>query len=267
MNQFVEILNFELLHDYFINGKCNQIQIIPDVDTQQWISKSGMKFFQKENIGRLMIPDQFNLQEVLDETPDFELQFDGISSNPEFINFTKFPIDKLGRIVFKNESATNNVNGSIELSNEFQADSNFGNKIVSIQIKLSNLISNKTDWPNNYKVQLNSRKTVWKYYLIDGSNKNMIFKLEGEGNELFSGPTSVELPNNSAAQLFDSGTNLIPFKEAGTMNLSLRGISAEKINDDGQIILNHLPNANPGSLQSSIANGKQELYSAIYVYI
>ena len=268
MDSYREILNIKLLHEYYGNGQSKFLQLKPDFNTQNWINQLGLKFIQTKNIGRLFVPDSFNIQSILDETPDFKMQFNCISSVPTFINFTDFPIDRLGVLVFENSNEEDNEKESIELVRSFKEDGNPGQAVALVSLSLANINSNQTNWPINYVVQFKSRLSRWKYFIVNNSlEEGTQFGLTGKGHELFSGPTTVELPNNAIANLFDSGSNLIPVKENSSNDLKLKRINSSHENTGDEILIEHLPNASPDALQSSGVNGKQEIFSAIYVYI
>lgn len=262
MSKFREILNLQLLHEYYLDGRCNDFHIVPDHKTKQWISSRGAKFLQTENIGRLFIPDSLDLEEESNQTPEAKLQFNGVSSNIQFINFTDFPIDKIGHLVFSNHEAS-------FLPNFEEAEDAHGNSNIAVfEFLLAKLVKEKPNWPVNYSAQFNSRRTKWKYYFINNSlPEKTELKLGGKGYEMFSGPGDSKLPNGDPAQLFDSGSNLIPIKQKSDIDLNVMSVENENINSSDRILIEHLPNASPESLQSDIVENQSEIYSAMYVYL
>lgn len=268
MGSYREILNIELLHEYYGNDQNNFLQLKPDVNTQDWFNQQGFKFIQTKNIGRLLVPETVDLQDLLLENPDFEIRFDCTSNTSSFINYTDFPLDQLGVLVFKNNINEESEKEKIELPQSFEEDANSGLVVALVVLSLKNIDNNKDNWPVNYVVPFKSRRTRWKYFIINSSlEQGTQLGLGGKGHDLFKDPESVELPNNTTAQLFDSDSNLIPIKEESSIDLKLKKVNSNIENTGEEVLMEHLPNASPDALQSLIVNGKQEIFSAIYVYI
>lgn len=262
MNNYREILNIQLLHEYYKDGQCKLLQLKPDSITMKWINMKGLIFTQTKNIGRLFVPKSFSLQEAISDTPDFKLQFSAISNSSLFNNFTEFPINKLGVWFFEND------NEQAELSPSFKEGDDYGMAVALASLSLSKLKNNNDDWPINYVINFKSRLTPWKYFIINNSQAEGIkFGLSGKGQELFQESTPTQLPNGQTAEVFESGSNFIPLKEDSPIDLALLKITPDNPSTGNEVFIEHLPNAGPDNIQYSLVDGKKEIYSAIYIYI
>jgi hypothetical protein len=264
MSTYQEILSIHLLHEYYENGQCKNMKILPDANTQKWMTSTGVLFRQTENVGRLYIPDSFSLADAIDEAPeDFQLRFDCISTDSLFLNFTEMPIDAIGTLVFTNEFLESAEEAPIELTGTFHANTNPSQPVATILLDLTELESLQENSPVHYSVQFKSREVAWVYYIVNASDsfKADQFKLDGPESDLFNGPFPATLQNGTNAVSFDSGDNLIPFQERSSIVLNL----SDPLTN--QILISRLPTARPESLQSKTVEGKRKIYSAIYIYL
>ncbi|GJM35572.1 MAG: hypothetical protein DHS20C18_45730 [Saprospiraceae bacterium] len=262
MTNYQELLNIQLLHEYYTDGKFSQVNIQPDTATQQWMKQLGIRFLQQDNVARLVAPDSINLQEISSETPALQLRFECVANDPLFVNFTDIPIDSPGTLTYsKDAKEESNVNAPIALLGEFEPSGGQVQISAAINIALADLKQAQATLPIVYTVPFKARSTSWRYYVIS-QDEHLLLQLKNQQGELWNAPTSTMLPDGSKAQLFDSGAVLFPFQENSPVHLSLFD-SAKKM-----VLIDRLPNASPQSLQYPKPNdGTQEVYSQVYVYL
>lgn len=242
-----KLFSVELLHDYFRNNIAKDISVQPTKETKDWMMQNNCLLKGQGNVWSVFIP-----KDLEDGARPNTLEFECQSADYNFINFTDFPIDEIGCLYFSNESDPTDEG----LKSEFKSAEDHVPAAALIQIDLSKI----NEAGSEFRIQFNSRKLCWKYFIINTTGKNFTeIKLIGDNSELFEGPTDVELPTGQKSQLFDSKSNLFPFQEMGGMDLKL---SIAENAAPATLIL--LPNA---SAQSIERNKEGKIKAAIYVYI
>lgn len=255
MNRYIEILSIEVKHEYYADGKCKFLNIVPDLGTQQWFSKNDMQLRSKGNgVWALYVHDMIDVEEIKEYTSaDFRLRFNCLSNHADFNLFTDIPLEANLCLVYskdvKDEEAT-----------EFVA------KKESIRMPAKELVAcidiSLNDFDTAaYTVLFEARAVPVEYYIMSslGQVGNQTLELQGGQAHLFTGPESVKLPNGSPAQVFDSGKNVFKFKEREHVPILNLKISS---GDGARGFSISLPSADFRSLK---LHG-QELYVPIFVY-
>jgi hypothetical protein len=254
MITYKAFLNIALYHDYFNNGLCEVVRINPDEETVNWLKSRGIVFRQTANNFELFAPEDLNILEEVSFNPGLNLDFTGATSDPEFINYTDFPLNELGEMVFSSQPGQ-----PAELNKVFEPKV-YPQVVMRISINLDHINQSSEDWPNQYTAHFNARAIRWKYIIIDKTgNIEPHFSLSGTAHSLFSVPHKEMVENIGEAYVFDSGNNLIPFKEQNGIDLSLNYSHSNHSNSL------RLPSASPSHLQFD-KEGK-EPYSTIYLYV
>ncbi len=262
MIKYLNLLQIQLFHDYYMDGNAQNMHLEVEELTGRWLFQAGIRFIQSGNSGRLMVPESFNLKEAIRQNPNMTLTFRCISQERGFINFTDYPIDEFGQMLFSNQEAEKTDQGPFLLKGTFTPDSN-PREVATIRIHLDQL----TEWPIEYQVRFKSRATTWKYFIIGGSDSNLKLKLSGADAGLFKSATA-RLPDGQMAQVFDSGKNLIPSKEKSQIDLSLLSVANDKPEED-TVLIAYMPTPAFRDIMPTSSNedGEQEIYTAIYVYV
>lgn len=139
--------------------------------------------------------------------------------------------------------------------------------------------------PVHYYLELNSRSTIWNYYIISTGAPLSDLKITTIAPRsprpiTFTGPSRVLLPNEQPAELFVSDSP-IPLQQQSTYRFQLSGLAGGLGTRDG-ILMDNLPVASSGqvipiwgnyatsSLDDSsgeTASARLAMFSDIYVYV
>lgn len=266
-NQYALLFSVEINHSYYKDGICRGLQCIPSAKTQNLIAKyallirntpNGFSFYASTD---KEVKDFINGIKTTEEEISFS--FDVMSSDPGFTSFTDYPISEIG--VFSFHTPTEGDTTTLE--RKFIPD--ITNTIsFSITIDFDAIIRFRESGNNpNYKVELASRKTQWRYYIINSSGQQFEkLEIKGDSGIPFGEGTEVTLQNGQKALLFSSGASKLPIseKELYTFNL----ISTKTIlgNRREQTIAPKLPNAGT-TIEMYIEDNTKQVASPMYIYI
>lgn len=264
MTQLELWCSFEISHSYYRNNICRHLDFVPNENTLSWLQQYGLRWFQSAaNKWQLWCPAQFDLANFMSENPSKKLVFQGVSSDPNFIQFTQFPIDQLGYYEFSTEGLQQITSPKIDIPGKFNSKASISNTVAIIDLDLGAIKSTATQ----YKISFEARKTRWQYYVI---KQQQFLKgtlcLQGKAAKLFTGPELTKSLNDLDAECFDSTTNLLALQEQGAIELSLLIQKESRQSTTSQLLVEYLPNPSPGSL-SKAKDGGKELISAMYIYV
>ena len=263
MQQYTELLNIQLLHEYYKDEVCREVSIRPDQETANWLRNVGGLFRAKGPVWAILIPSTLDLAAESQAKSDFQLQFECSSGNPGFFTFTDTPLNELGQIVFSDDEVVYSGQSTIDLKGNFESQSSPLNKVATIVLSLANLAAAKQEWPLIYTARFSTRSVQWKYFFITQQNSACEkLVLKKEGSNLFEQKEEETIPGGVTAKVFSSGENKIALKERSSLDMTL---ACEQTTGE-EVLLDHLPNAGPSSLQIP-KEGEGLLYAAIYVYL
>jgi hypothetical protein len=194
-------------------------------------------------------------------------EFVGITTDPNFYNFTELPINEIGVLKYvSNATVANTSNSSIQLQETFVKQASTENTI-KITIQFDDLINlQKTQDRIQFHIQLQARETQWNYYIVNNSNQEY-YQLEiqsSDENIQFSGSTAVTLQNGQNALLFSSQTTKIPLKNEVTYKFDLISTKKTIAGERKEIVVKGLPIPSPQNLQ---VQDDLTIASLVYVYI
>lgn len=264
MTQYELWCSLEISHSYYRDNICRNLNLVPDQNTVSRLQRYGLRWFQSAaNEWQLWCPAQLDLADFISGNPSNKLVFKGVSSDPNFIQFTQFPVDQLGYYEFSTEGLQQITKSKINIPGKFNSKASISNSVAIIDLDLG-VIKSK---PTQYLISFEARKTRWQYYVIKQEQflKGSL-RLQGESANLFTGPELTKSLNDLDAECFDSTTNLLALQELGAIELSLLIQKEGRQSTTSQLLVEYLPNPNPGSL-SSAQDGGTELISAMYIYV
>lgn len=184
--KYVKLFTLETLHDYYRDNICRDVIVKPNEGTQNWINKYGCIFKGQLNSWHFFAPETINLNDLTEGNERIKLEFSCKSSHPGFVNFTNFPIDKLGYYYFSNKINEASDNGALILKPEFKSSEFADSDIAKISVELSELLDENEINSPAYKIEFQSRHLAWKYFIIDNSGQyTEPLKLNGEKANFF----------------------------------------------------------------------------------
>ncbi|MFT5890101.1 MAG: hypothetical protein ACI9Y7_000190 [Dokdonia sp.] len=258
-------------HTYYADGICKDLQYTPSLETQKLMNRyslylqtipEGFSFYTTTDQS---ITDFLKYIKTTDDATSFS--FDVTSMNQDFTVFTDYPITSVGAFYFDSVNTTI-IGGSTVLNGVFEPSSM---SLVSFTITIDyDAIIRFRESGNNprYSIQFTSRKTQWRYYIINNSNQHFE-KLEIQSNSdiQFEDPIEVTLPNNTIALLFSSGSVKIPLEENPTHTFNLVATKTSLGNTRTQVIIQGLPIAKSNSIETYTEGDTTYVASPLYIYI
>lgn len=251
---FKKIITVSLSHAYYNEGLTNELQLVPDEETKQWFQQAQLKWTQRGAVGELYVPESFSLDDYAATNPETTLKLDLVANDPLFMNYTAMPFNINQRVLF-----TNSDDESSELIRSLIDSTSSNDVFVSLELSLDQLPVGKLE--HTYKLSLEARGAIWRYFIINHNNETGELSLAGNGSELFERGENTILSDGTEAQLFTSGANLIPFKMQTDISPELL------IPSNGHAINMRLPTPLLNSLKQELVDGEEKVYADSYIYL
>jgi|GEM_PF-3205269 len=206
------LFKIELRHSYFEESKLRDVVVKPSEDSALLLQEFDMPIVLQENVLNVYLPQTTNALDLI--ALGITLQFDMVSQDPYFSNYTALPLKEKGIVLFTNDTASSHP---ALLSTAHQTRANPTQIVGRIAIGLANLPYADNQEPFTYIAQFTARAVAVKYRVMAPPSKTQL-KIKGDDAALFSGPYPLVLVDGTNVQVFDSGTNLFPLSEVSLMN-------------------------------------------------
>ncbi|MCO7226564.1 hypothetical protein [Pleionea sp. CnH1-48] len=279
--QVLADINIE--HEFFDYKPCRALNLeFNETSKKRLFNADVMAINRKSSIQLLMSPRSLRVINAYIRDNESNLVIKVHASDPLFYNFTKMNI-KNGKTTYylSNEKGDNKVDGVINLHKEeslsdsdlisidskdytdlFSERDFVNTPLAVIEISLKSLLE-QSDNSNNtvyYKVYFESRKTYWKYWLIDNSGGNDYSIIDLDDNQQFSFLGTEVIDNNKRASVYMSKLP-IALKQYSNVRLQLK----ETKSDFNRVIVKRLPVASNRQINSSVLDGEKVDVSEIFV--
>jgi len=258
------LLAIQIDHPYFNGDDLATISILPTRSTGSLMSRFGIVMKQKQGSVSLYaaspVPLEDFLKNMLEETGTDTLDFDMLSEDSFFNNYTDTPTDTQGLFVYSSENTLNQAeNESIVLYPQFKESQN-ERRIGQIRIGIKDLILiTETEGTGHFKARFNARSIQWQYHVTNNNGLPLTdMSIASDSGIQFSSPTEVVLQNGQTAFRFDSKV-LIPFRQKSEYSFDLV--------QDGKIILKGLPNSTPNHLIGVKIKTETILCCPMFIYL
>jgi len=251
MINYRQLLNIELKHSYFNDGKLNGFSTPLNQESLRFLQEFDLLIKTDNNSIQLFAPDTTTTSALIES--GFTLQFDIVSHDSSFINYTELPMNEQSVVLFKNDSTQGDL---AQLSATYQTTADPSQTVGRVSIDFSNLPITANEKPVNYTAQFTARAVAVKYIFILRPNMTQL-KMKGDDAALFNGPYPTILPDGSNAQAFDSGTNVFPLSQKSSRRRTI------DVTLNGSTINIALPQPSPYPLKTE-DNIK---VSTVYVYL
>ena len=265
------LFSIDVEHTYYADGICKDLQYTPSPETQKLMNKYSMRLqhtskgFSFYIATEQSIADFLNYIKTTDNATSFS--FDVVSTNQYFTVFTDYPIHSLG-VFFFDSTNTTTIDGSTVMKGTFEP-STTSRTSFTITIDYDAIIRFRESGNNpRYNIQFTSRKTQWRYYIINNSNQHFEkLSIQSDSGIQFEGPTEVTLQNGQNALLFSSGSVRIPLNESPTDIYNLVATKTHLGNTRTQVIFEGLPIARSNSIETYTEGDTTYVASPLYIYI
>ena len=267
---YTSLFKITVAHSYYASGICECLHYTATADTKRWMEKYGMLLKLNTNGFEVFTTTnqsiETHLNYIAQVSQNNYFAFAGITSDPNFYNFTNIPMDQLGVLSYTSDNNENiTANETTQLAETFSSAA-ATQEAVSITITFNDIIRLYKATNNvQFNIQMNARETQWKYYVINNSNQE--FKqlaIQSDNDIQFSEPTAVTLQNGQNALLFSSETTKIPLKNTVQYTFNLINTKTTLTGNRTETIIKGLPIPNPQNVQ---LNNDHTIASLLYVYI
>lgn len=265
------LFSVRIRHTYYTDGICKDLHYVPSPETQKLMNRyrlylqTTLKGFSFYYSSEQSVTDFLNYIKTIDGTTSFS--FDVTSMNPDFTVFTDYPITTLGAFFFDTIN-TAIIDGATVMKGVFEP-SDINRVSFTITIDYDAIIRFRESGNNpTYNIQFASRKTQWRYYIINNSNQHFErLDIQGNSGIQFEDPIEVTLPNNTTALLFSSGSVKIPLEEIPTHTFNLVATKTHLGNTRTQVIIKGLPMAGSNHIETYTEGDTIYVASPSYIYI
>lgn len=273
VSQAILLFSITIEHTYYTDGICVDLQYTPSQKTQIVIDRyalllqrtpEGFSFYASTDQS---IKDFLNYIKRTEDATSFS--FDVVSMNQDFTVFTEYPITSLG--IFSFNSNNNTVVDGVTVLKEVFEPRVTSNISFTVTVDYDAIIRFRESGNNPfYTIKFISRKTQWRYYIINNSNQHFEkLEIKGDSDIQFEAPVEVTLPNNMMAFLFSSGDLKLPLEEHATYRFNLLGTKTNLGNTRTQTLFSGLPIAKSNSIETYTeeGGGTTQVASPLYIYI
>lgn len=267
-NQFNTICDLKVNHTYFDDKSISVFDFVPSEATQKILKKYGFIFIQHTAGFSLAIDKNEDFLDYILNVVGVEyFEIEIITNDPNFYNYTNFPMDQLGDLEYSNLNPDNmDADGSTILTAKFISKS-LSRIVGYIRFDLSTIKANYMANQTKFEIQFEARKTQWNYFIVSHKDLGNL-DISSKSGFNFKDPVQVKLPSGDMALKFSSGEDFFDLQEKSKMKFNL--IRREKMhngNDVEEILISGLPVANSNKIEIEELNGHRVATSNIYVYI
>lgn len=272
-DRFHKMFSLEVMHTYYINDICKGLFYNPTKSTESIIKRFSLKLnlttkgFDFYTDTKKSITSFLNY--ITKVTGEESFNFNAITVDSQFYQFTDLPINQIGVINYNSSSNEVVSDTTVKVLKPEFTPTIETNKLFSLSVKFQDLI--KSDENKNspiYKIEFTARDTQWKYFILNNTNQNLgDLSIKCKSEVEFEGPIEVTLQNGEKAQLFSSEKQLLPLSEIPKYNFDL--ISTIKKNgvNRNKILFKGLPNPNPNIIKIDTNQTETIVASLMYVYV
>ncbi|MBW1297059.1 hypothetical protein [Aquimarina litoralis] len=240
--KYREFFQVEMIHPYF-SGMPKDLVLIPDNDTKNLLINLGY-ILKKEADGiKVLAPihPENNTFPALDEKDVFTFYIYPKSADIQEI--TDFSGIENGSIIsFTNldQDGSELITTQIEKKETFQGFSAIANIVIT-----GNKIKTNSVEPIKFQARFKAKSIKWKYYFVSNTEDATI-SLESRDDQITF--TEITLDESTADQIINSIRLNFPnspiklFESKGLVPYSSTPIKNIKLLQDGDILINHLPN-------------------------
>ncbi|HET6991756.1 MAG TPA: hypothetical protein VFJ43_10550 [Bacteroidia bacterium] len=276
-SNFKIAFDVEILHTYFQNSICDCLQLVPGYSSLGFINKYGFRINEKTNGLDVYFNSENSISTVFDYitavTGINYFEFELVSTDPTFNNFTDLPIDWLGQLIYDSQSGSNSYQNGVLVLGENLVSLPCAKNIGSLKIYFADVLRYQNEnGVSNFQIQLRARSTQWQYYVINQSallleNPSIV----GKPATGFTGPENVKIQSGQSALFFSSDT-LLPLSEVPKIQFDLVNNPASSDSNskrnNSKIIFKGLPNPDTKHLGvTTTLNGQNLISSPMYVFI
>lgn len=270
--RFYSAFKVEVFHSYFENGNCNCVQFKLDSRTAQLLNRFGFRIRKLSNGFELQnnsVSIVNLLAYITQATGISSFNFDLITTDENFINYTDFPIDCMGQLQYDTNSNKNTNDQEVTtLYPTFNAEP-YTTKLGTLTVHFKELIKRIAGKESLlFKINYVARSTQWQYYIV---NRSSVYfnnpKIVGKSGIEFQGPAHTIIATGEAALLFSSSGKLIPLSKLSVYTFDL--VDEQNIDQKNgavKTIVKGLPNPKVSQIECS-KNEIKLVASPMYVYV
>lgn len=273
MAQFKPVINLDIAHAFFADGRCTQLHFIPTPATERLLRRYQLMMRNNET-GFSLFADIENW--IAPDVDDSVLRFNAYAQD-NYFGFYTAETENLSTPLYATNVnnlpdvniTTDNISLELQrevppqLSSEYSARVKPGTRtpvlVVDFDLNNSAIIDALTAEPVQYQLNFNTREIYWKYYFF-----GELAKLELDIHDLNS-PGAIDFYQSD--ELVAKNGKAFISKTAIAMNSEPKQrFQLKDKNNSGKILIRRLPNAGINLISKSRnLTGQQILVAEIYV--
>jgi hypothetical protein len=261
---YCSLVNVNIRHDYFMDGLCRNINIIPTEATQILLARNDL-LFRKLNSGFTLLRD---IESTVGADENLLLSFKVYSVDPYFSVYTQEFTEFLPPLFFHIEhDSTENIGpqNTCLLPHPLQEEQQFlriksavPHFVIDISLDVSS-VDNFSGETKVHNINFHARKLHWKYYFFGEYTQTdlEIYDVNGQS------PIMFDLCNELVAK---KGMAYLSREEILMSEASIQRFQLKDKNNSGKVLIKRLPNANVQLLgKGRTSSGQSVLVAEIYI--
>ncbi|MEM7367439.1 MAG: hypothetical protein AAF587_02490 [Bacteroidota bacterium] len=241
---------------YFPQGTMSGFAVSPTAETQANIINLDLQYRLIQNKLNIFYNQQKMATLNMETLP--ELTFILQITDQNFYNYTDLSMSQIGGYEFKNRTGSSHLSKQATVTAEDLGASSQ----TFASIKLTIQLPSQAHSPEQFTLDFQARKTIWRYYIIDQQTASQEpFSIESpdiQGG--FTNEGRQTIANIQEAVVFQSNpADPIPLHERSTQQIILKR--------GGAVLIPYLPYPSPNQILPVEKDGQTHIYSDMYIYV
>lgn len=279
--RYAPLCDFAVNHVFFSHGSGPEFDFVPTAATARLIKR--LDLVVKASAGVLTLLFDVSRAEVLQSETEHParpllLTFKVFTRDQAFKCITDPAVHRDDAILFFQNDIGDTAAGMTLHPNAFAAETDF-RRLEEIEVLIGALSSRdlaarpdfiirlrvmsedfRSRGFRSYRVRFDARRTIWKYYLLGHSKKDIPRITDPSGETEFEFIGKVALPGARTALAYRSLTP-IPLRDRNELRFQLR----DQADASGKVFIRRLPVAAVDRFGKEVINGKETIVSEIFV--
>ena len=276
-SNFQLVFKLEVFHTYFDKNSCRCLEFNPGDATGTLITRFGFKMKANTNGFEFYSNSSQALDSLLTyierATGQTYFDFDIVTNDPQFNNFTELPVNWAGQLLYDSRKVSDN-NGTVLLMGTL-SDTRSIQVLGNLKLYFKDIMAFLAEYGYvQFNISYKARSTQWQYYIINTSAVPLNNSgIAGKTGINFSGPETVNIATGQQALFFSSGNTFIPLSERPVQKFDLvnkpvnTGNGMLNKSPGPKIIFKGLPNPDPKWNGNVVIDTVNRVSSPMYVYV
>ncbi len=269
MGFYAPLLSLEVENSYFSGGSWQDLEFIPDRETERMIVSTGMLIRQTgSGLGIFFEKEREAALRLFAEGDSIRFCFKATVCDRNFSTYTAMPFEEGRVLCFRNEGMNDFLcKGEIASEEDFDEIEKLVSEgilsgrecrippdfVVKVQI-------GPQERGRHFSIRFGARESFWQYHLLGSMNRENAFIVDLDNRVEFEPQGEVLLPGNRRSNVFRSKQR-IPVLERTEYRFQLR----ERSQVGSRVLVKRLPIASGARLGREWIEGRSEIVLENYV--